>query len=81
MLAKHSFNDPGVLTPYRTFSRDNSMIQSVFAHGLSGTRHDAFIQKPPNDKIYYPVYVKAIELGLPITINVGLPGPRVPGAC
>jgi uncharacterized protein len=40
-----------------------------------------FVQRPPNDKVYYPVYVKAIELGLPITINVGLPGPRVPGEC
>jgi len=40
-----------------------------------------FVQKPPNDKVYYPIYAKAIELGLPITINVGLPGPRVPGEC
>lgn len=28
---------------------------------------------------FYPVYVKCIELGLPIMINVGFPGPRVPG--
>ena len=39
------------------------------------------VQKPPNDKVYYPVYVKAIELDLPITMTVGLPGPRVPGEC
>ncbi len=37
------------------------------------------IQKAPNDKVYYPIYVKAIELGLPVTMTVGLPGPRVPG--
>lgn len=37
------------------------------------------IQKPYNDKIYYPVYAKCIELDIPITANVGIPGPRVPG--
>ena len=26
-------------------------------------------------------YAKAIELGVPVTINVGIPGPRVPGEC
>jgi predicted TIM-barrel fold metal-dependent hydrolase len=37
------------------------------------------IQLPPNDKVYYPIYAKAIELDLPVTMTVGLPGPRVPG--
>src|ERR1051326_3995632 len=36
------------------------------------------IQKPPNDRIYYPFYAKAIELGLIVQINVGFPGPKVP---
>jgi len=36
---------------------------------------------PPNDKAYYPVYAKCIELDLPIAINTGLPGPPLPGAC
>jgi predicted TIM-barrel fold metal-dependent hydrolase len=40
-----------------------------------------FNQRPPNDKIYDPVDAKAIELGLPVTITVGIPGPRVPGEC
>jgi uncharacterized protein len=38
------------------------------------------IQKPYNDKIYYPIYAKCIELDIPITANVGVPGPRVPAA-
>lgn len=38
-----------------------------------------YIQKPPNDKIFYPIYTKCIELGIPIMINTGIPGPRVPG--
>jgi len=36
---------------------------------------------PPDDRIYYPVYAKCIELGLPIAVNTGLPGPPVPGKC
>ena len=34
---------------------------------------------PPDDRCYYPVYAKCIELGLPIAVNTGLPGPPVPG--
>ncbi len=37
------------------------------------------IQKPYNDKIYYPVYSKCIELDIPVTCNVGIPAPRLPG--
>jgi predicted TIM-barrel fold metal-dependent hydrolase len=36
---------------------------------------------PPNDRVYYPVYAKCIELDLPIAINTGLPGPPMPGKC
>jgi uncharacterized protein len=36
------------------------------------------INRPPNDKIYYPVYAKCIELDLPISINTGIPGPPMP---
>ncbi len=39
------------------------------------------IQKPYNDKIYYPVYAKCVELDIPITANVGIPAARVPGEC
>lgn len=33
----------------------------------------------PNDKVYYPLYAKCIELDLPISINTGIPGPPAPG--
>ncbi len=38
-------------------------------------------QVPINDKRYYPVYAKCAELGLPIFICAGVPGPRLPMAC
>lgn len=31
-----------------------------------------------NDAALYPVYAKCIELGLPVGLNVGFPGPQVP---
>lgn len=35
-------------------------------------------QVPINDKRWYPIYAKCIELDLPICMCVGVPGPRVP---
>jgi len=35
----------------------------------------------PDDRIYYPIYAKCIDLGLPISINTGIPGPLLPGKC
>jgi uncharacterized protein len=38
-------------------------------------------QVPISDRRYYPVYQTCIDLDLPMILNVGIPGPRVPGAC
>jgi hypothetical protein len=38
-------------------------------------------QVPINDKRFYPVYAKCVELDLPICVCVGVPGPRVPMLC
>lgn len=38
-------------------------------------------QVPINDKRFYPVYSKCAELGLPIFVCAGVPGPRIPMAC
>ena len=48
-------------------------------HGLGLVRMVPFmVNRPPNDKVYYPVYAKCIELGLPVSINTGIPGPPMP---
>jgi predicted TIM-barrel fold metal-dependent hydrolase len=48
-------------------------------HGLGLVRIVPFmVNRPPNDKAYYPVYAKCIELGLPVSINTGIPGPPMP---
>jgi predicted TIM-barrel fold metal-dependent hydrolase len=36
------------------------------------------INRPPNDKVYYPIYAKCIELGIPVSVNTGIPGPPMP---
>jgi hypothetical protein len=40
-----------------------------------------FPQVPINDKKMYPIYAKCVELGLPVFVCAGVPGPRVPFAC
>ena len=32
-------------------------------------------------RLYYPVYATCAELGLPVSVNVGVPGPRVRSRC
>ncbi len=52
----------------------------VKSHGVVAAKVSAHsILAPYDDKMYYPVYAKCIELGIPITINVGIPHPMVPG--
>jgi uncharacterized protein len=38
-------------------------------------------QVPIDDKRFFPLYAKCIELDIPIFITTGVPGPRVPMAC
>jgi hypothetical protein len=47
---------------------------SVFPAGVNP-------QVPINDKRFYPIYTACVEENLPIFVNAGVPGPRVPGAC
>ena len=37
-------------------------------------------QVPINDKKFFPIYAKCIELDIPINVCAGVPGPRVPFA-
>lgn len=36
------------------------------------------INKPPNDKVYYPIYSKCVELGVAVSVTTGIPGPPMP---
>jgi predicted TIM-barrel fold metal-dependent hydrolase len=39
------------------------------------------VDLPPNDRSYYPLYAKCIELDIPVSVNTGIPGPPAPGRC
>jgi predicted TIM-barrel fold metal-dependent hydrolase len=34
-----------------------------------------------NHRLYYPVYAACAELGLPVSVNIGIPGPQVRSRC
>jgi predicted TIM-barrel fold metal-dependent hydrolase len=38
-------------------------------------------QVPVSDRLYYPVYQTCIDLDIPIVVNAGIAGPRVPSEC
>jgi predicted TIM-barrel fold metal-dependent hydrolase len=46
----------------------------------AATTFPAGSQVPINDKRYYPIYSKCVELDIPIFCCAGVPGPRVPMA-
>jgi predicted TIM-barrel fold metal-dependent hydrolase len=46
----------------------------------AATTFPAGSQVPINDKRYYPIYAKCVELSIPIFCCAGVPGPRVPMA-
>ena len=39
------------------------------------------INLAPDDRAYYPLYAKAVELGLPVCVTTGIPGPQLPARC
>jgi predicted TIM-barrel fold metal-dependent hydrolase len=49
---------------------------AVKEYGFRAVRlFGALTNTPPNHPLCYPIYTKAIELDIPVTVNVGVPGP------
>jgi uncharacterized protein len=63
--------------------RQASMVRSRSADGLMDmVRVSPLVhQIPLNHARYYPLYAACEELGLPVSVNVGIPGPRVRSRC
>jgi uncharacterized protein len=59
-----------------------AMVQRmVNDHGFRMVRMVGFeIGLPYDNPAYYPVYAKCAELGVPVGLNVGIPGPLISGA-
>ena len=68
-----------MLDPTRGMETVRLLETLVTKHDVRMARVTPFlINRPPNDKVYYPLYAKCIELGVPISINTGIPGPPMP---
>jgi predicted TIM-barrel fold metal-dependent hydrolase len=64
----------GVRDLVRAYEEFGIKAASAFPAGMSP-------QVPINDKKFYPLYAKCIELDIPICVTTGVPGPRVPMMC
>lgn len=68
-----------VIDPTSGMEALRTIDRLVDRHDLGLVRIVPFlVNRPPNDKTYYPVYAKCIELDLPISVNTGIPGPPMP---
>ncbi len=70
----------GIISPHEGTGGVRRLESLVKNHHIKALHvFPAREQVQPNDKKYYPLYSKCIELNIPVTISVGIPGPRVPG--
>ncbi len=69
-----------IVDPTRGYSEIQRVVQYYEEHHVRCLRIPPFrYSLPPTDRIYWPFYVKAIELDIPVSMNSGMPGPRRPG--
>jgi predicted TIM-barrel fold metal-dependent hydrolase len=69
-----------IVDPTKGMDEIRRVVEYHERHGVRCLRIPPFrYEKPPTDRIYWPFYVKAIELGIPVSMNAGMPGPRRPG--
>jgi len=69
-----------IVDPTRGYEEIQRVVQYHREHHVRCLRIPPFrYLLPPTDRIYWPFYVKAIELDIPVSMNAGMPGPRRPG--
>jgi predicted TIM-barrel fold metal-dependent hydrolase len=56
------------------------MVEDLGVKAATGFPAGTFPQAPINDRRWYPIYGACVELGIPICMCAGVPGPRVPMA-
>jgi hypothetical protein len=69
-----------VVDPRKGMQAVRTIARAVRDDGFVMARVMALDTQLPYDHPYYfPLYAKCVELRVPISVNVGIPGPRVPG--
>jgi predicted TIM-barrel fold metal-dependent hydrolase len=69
--------------PNRGMDEVREIVRMHQDHGIkavTGFPSGTVPQVPINDKRWYPIYAKCVELDLPFCCTVGVPGPRIPMA-
>jgi len=70
------------LDPRRLMKATRALASMVASQPVVLARITPFyLDLAPEDRVYYPIYAKCVELALPLTINTGIPGPPAPAAC
>jgi predicted TIM-barrel fold metal-dependent hydrolase len=68
-----------VIDPMGGMATLRAVDRAVGQFGVKLLRLVPFLfNRPPNDKVCYPIYAKAIELGVAVSVNTGIPGPPMP---
>ena len=66
------------LDPHKGVAAIEELKRMVGDYGMKGVSIDPYIARLPiNDKLFYPIYSRCAEMGLPIVVTTG-PGTRVP---
>ncbi len=69
-----------IVDPTKGMAEVRRVVEYHERHGVRCLRIPPFrYGLPPTDRVYWPFYVKAIELGIAVSMNAGMPGPRRPG--
>jgi uncharacterized protein len=68
-----------VLDPRMGYAAARHVRIAVKDFGMSAIRIMPVLSLlSPDDKLCYPLYTAACDLGVPVTVNVGMPGPQKP---
>ena len=69
-----------IVDPLRGYDEIRRVVDYHERYGVRCLRIPPFrYSLPPTDRVYWPFYVKALELEIAVSMNAGMPGPRRPG--
>ncbi len=69
-----------IVDPTRGYDEIRRVVDYYERYGVRCLRMPPFrYTLPPTDRVYWPFYVKALELEIAVSMNAGMPGPRRPG--
>ncbi|MCY3572191.1 MAG: hypothetical protein OXH19_12755 [Chloroflexi bacterium] len=69
-----------IVNPLNGYDEIRKVVDYYERYGVRCLRIPPFrYELPPTDRVYWPFYVKALELDIAVSMNAGMPGPRRPG--